>query len=191
VYAVRLLPQEYLQIRNTARRSKMTLIVLIASVAVFAAALIITGLIRASLHREYEALKTSNEMMMQRIESLKPVESMQNEINTLKQKVSQALKICPDWDLYIPALGNAIPPNIFLTKLTARYADGKSNVALNGRAPDQGAIYTMIAYIENVPGVSHVTCSRATEDTSSGNIEFELNIQLNTISGAQTEGNEQ
>ena len=113
MYAVSLLPREYQETRLATKRSRILLMVSIIAIGALAIALIVMNLIGANLNRELEALKTANEVMIQRIDTLRPVEVLMNDVTALSAQVTQVMDTHPEWEAIIPKIGNALPPNVF------------------------------------------------------------------------------
>ncbi len=183
MYAVSLLPREYQETRLATKRSRILLMVSIIAIGALAIALIVMNLIGANLNRELEALKTANEVMIQRIDTLRPVEVLMNDVTALSAQVTQVMDTHPEWEAIIPKIGNALPPNVFLTSLTAGYAgEADENViVILGRAPDHNTVSATIENLTAIDGFGEVTCSFSTTDSSSGSFQFELIIPLETV----------
>jgi Tfp pilus assembly protein PilN len=187
MYAVSLLPREYQETRLATKRSKILLMASIIAIGALTIALIVLNLIGASLNQELEALKTTNEVMIQRIDTLRPVEVLMNDVTALSDQVIKVMGAHPKWESIIPKIGNALPPNVFLTSLTAGYAEDENVIVILGRAPDHITVSGTIEELTAVDGFGEVICSFSTTDSSSGNIQFELMIPLETGIKVQTE----
>ena len=180
MYAVSLLPREYQETRLATKRSKILLMASIIAIGALTIALIVLNLIGASLNQELEALKTTNEVMIQRIDTLRPVEVLMNDVTALSAQVIQVMGDHPEWEAIIPKIGNALPPNVFLTNLIAGFAeeDGQTVVVILGRAPDHITVSGLIEDLAAIDGFGEVTCSFSAADSSSGNIQFECTIPI-------------
>jgi len=188
MYAVSLLPKEYVELRNASRRGKILLFTGITLIAALALAFIVLNLVGASLNHELESIRNSNDVLLGRIEDLRPFEEMMNDVTALTSQVASITSGYPEWDSIIPEIGNAIPPTVFLTGLTADYSEGKATVVIQGRAPDHKTVSDTIDSLSEIDDFGEITCSFSTLDSTSGNIQFELNIPVNLTANVQTGG---
>jgi Fimbrial assembly protein (PilN). len=188
MYAVSLLPKEYVELRNASRRGKILLLAGITLIAALILALVILNLVSASLNQELESIRNSSDVLRERIEDLRPVEKMLNDVTALTSQVASIASSYPEWDSIIPEIGNAIPPTVFLTGLTADYSEGKATVVIQGRAPDHKTVSDIIDSLSEIDDFGEITCSFSTLDSTSGNIQFELNIPVNLTANVQTGG---
>lgn len=189
MYAVSLLPREYVESRSAAKKGKLAMLACITLVVVLAFTLAILNMMSASLNQELESLKNSNDVMARRIGALKTVEELMDDVTYLSEKVSNLSASYPEWDAIIPRMGNALPPTVFLTSLKAEFKEGKTSIVIEGRAPDHKTVTGMIESLSGNPEFGEITCSFSKADPSSGNIQFELNIPVIYANKLQNGGN--
>jgi len=182
MYAVRLLPQEYQETIIAARKNRRLLLVECIIAAVLAVAVIVLNLVNSVLNQELSSLRSANDMVFQRIESLKPVETLQSQVQALSKQMDEALGTCPDWGEILPMVGNALPPNVFLTDLQAGYANGASAIVMTGFAPDHDTVSRLMSNLADISALGEITCRYSTAETGSrnvyGGIQFELTITV-------------
>lgn len=188
MYAVSLLPREYQETLSTERKSRNLLVGLIISIAVLALALVALAWIGDHLNHELESLKADNEAIAQRIEDLKPLENMQKDIEALTTLVLQAGGLCPEWGSVLQEVGNTLPPDIYLTNMTASFANGTSTLVILGRAPSHESVAKMIDGLARDDNFGEIACSFSNYESASDNIKFELKIPLMIRNQAQAEG---
>lgn len=147
-------------------------------VAALAMALIILNVVASSLNQELESIRTGNEIMVQRIDALKPVEKLLNDVGTLTALVAVISDVSPEWEAIVPEVGNVLPPDVYLTSLTAGYSEGAGTLVITGRAPDYERVSGLMGSLSELDGLGEITCKFSAADSADGNIQFQLSIPI-------------
>lgn len=182
MYAVRLLPREYQESIIKARRNRRLLAVECVIAIILTIALIVLNLYASNLNQELGELKAENDRIFQRIESLRPVEAMQNRVRDLTGQMAEVLDTCPNWGEILPRVGNALPPDVSLIGLNAKYSDGASTIVITGFAPDHETVSRLMKNLADVNNLGEISCRYSTAESGRGqvydDIQFELTIPV-------------
>lgn len=176
MYSVSLLPLEYRNYQSVLKRNDrfifMGLIAALASLAVLVTAIAISSIYDGELKR----IKSDNEEIVKQIDELKPIEALQTQVADMLAMINLTAGLSPSWENIITVIGNAVPPSIGITSISADYSDGIGKIIITGSASSHEYVSVLLKSLSKVNGFGEISCIFSVKSDASNDIGFEIDI---------------
>lgn len=181
MYSISLLPSEYRNLKASARKKELSVLVMATIVIAFAIIFVTISVIASTYDSNLESLQNENASLERRIREYQYIEVLQSEVSALQSQVLQIAGSSVDWSIIIREIGNSVPPQISLSSLVITFPDTFGLMIIQGNAASHDTVAAWMERLKEIQGLSGLQFKLSEIDNNSDDtVAFELNIPFTT-----------
>jgi Tfp pilus assembly protein PilN len=179
---ISLLPPELKSRRSAQSRQNTVLVgvtVLVVLVVLAYGALFVTSIF---LRSDLKALQAQREAVELEAAALEEYAVLHQELVAAEALVGKAMGTVPPWGSLLQEIGLILPTGVWLSEVTAKYADSSGELTMRGWAYEHDDVAAMLEQIYSLDKLDDIRCRVSTETVYGGQpvVQFIVNALVET-----------